>query len=170
MLSRRIFLSGLTTFCLPWPVLAQTQLPAPASLDDGWQVAAPDEAGLDPDALAALVEEIQSAEALPNVHAVLIEHKGRLVFEQYFAGNDQNWGQPLGRVDHAVATQHDLRSVTKSVTSLLLGIALGRKAEKALARPIASFFPGWKGANKELDAVTLHHVLTMTAGLDWNEM
>ena len=107
---------------------------------------------------------------LPNVHAVLIEHKGRLVFDRYWPGKDESWGQGLGHVDHARATQHDLRSVTKSVTSALLGIALGDTFEGALARPIASFFPDREALSAELDSVTLHHVLTMTAGLEWNEM
>ena len=54
----------------------------------------------------------------------LIEHQGKLVVEQYWPGIDQDWGTPLGIVSHGSETLHDLRSVTKSVTSLLLGIAL----------------------------------------------
>ena len=60
--------------------------------------------------------------------------------------------------------------MTKSVTSVLLGIALGDTAEEAVTRPIGSFFPDRDVLGKGLDAVTLHHVLTMTAGLEWNEM
>ncbi|MBI1789506.1 MAG: hypothetical protein HYR60_18375 [Acidobacteria bacterium] len=29
----------------------------------------------------------------PNTHAVLVEHDGRLVYEQYFAGRDERWGE-----------------------------------------------------------------------------
>jgi len=60
--------------------------------------------------------------------------------------------------------------VTKSVVALLLGIALGAEAEAAVQQPLPSFFPGRTDMNPALEAVTLHHVLTMTAGLDWNEL
>ena len=53
---------------------------------------------------------------------------------------------------------------------MLLGIALADSSEVALERPITSFFPNREGLGTGLDAVTLHHVLTMTAGLEWNEM
>ncbi|MEX0366378.1 MAG: serine hydrolase domain-containing protein [Ruegeria sp.] len=169
MFTRRCIVSALMAICLPLSAAAQEVATAPAALGDGWAVAEPAEAGLDPDALAALVEKIDGG-GMPNVHAVLIEHKGRLVFERYWPGEDENWGQPLGRIEHGPTTQHDLRSVTKSVTSVLLGIALGETADAALARPIASFFPDREGLGVGLDTVTLHHVLTMTAGLEWNEM
>ncbi len=170
MYTRRNILSGILAVCLPSLVTAQGINTAPVALDDGWAVAEPSEAGLDPDALATLVEIIEKGVNVPNIHALLIEHEGRLVFEHYWPGEDRIVGvKPLGYVQHGPSTRHDLRSVSKSVTSLLLGIALGDSAKDALARPIASFFPDREGLGSGLDAVTLHHVLTMTAGLAWNE-
>ncbi len=169
MLTRRSTVTGLLAICLPLTAQAEDIDMAPATVGDGWAVGKPSEAGLDPAALSALVLEIET-DTLPNVHAVLIEHKGQLVFDRYWPGKDESWGQGRGHVDHGPATQHDLRSVTKSVTSALLGIALGDTAERALARPIASFFPNREALGESLDTVTLHHVLTMTAGLEWNEM
>jgi len=169
MLTRRCAVAGLLAIYLPLTVLAEDIDMAPAALGDGWVVGKPSEAGLDPAALSAFVSEIEKG-VLPNVHAVLIERNGRLVFERYWPGQDESWGRSLGRVDHGLDTQHDLRSVTKSVTSALLGIALGDAVEDALARPIASFFPNREALGVGLDTVTLHHVLTMTAGLEWNEM
>ena len=168
MVNRRYFLSGLLAFCLPVAAAAQDLNTAPAALGDGWAIAELAEAGLDPAIFSTLVERIDSG-WIPNVHAVLIEHKGRLVFERYRPGEDVDWGRPLGRVEHGPTTQHDLRSVTKSVTSLLLGVALGGSAEDALARPITSYFSD-RNLGSKLDGVTLHHALTMTAGLEWNEM
>lgn len=169
MFTARRALFCLLAICLSFSVAAQETGIAPAALGDGWAVAEPAEAGLDAVAIADLVEKIDSG-WIPNVHALLIEHRGRLVFERYWPGEDENWGQPLGRVDHGPTTQHDLRSVTKSVTSVLLGIALGDSAVDALERPITTYFPDREALGSELDAVTLHHVLTMTAGLEWNEM
>lgn len=140
MINRRYVLSGLLAFCLPLTAAAQDINTAPSALADGWVVAKPTEVGLDPQALAELVEKVDTG-WIPNVHALLIEHQGRLVFERYWPGEDDSVAGPLGYVDHGPATLHDIRSITKSVTSLLLGIALGGSGEDALARPIPTFSP-----------------------------
>src|SRR5205809_6848350 len=100
----------------------------------------PSDAGFRPEALEKLTADIKAG-AFPNTHAVLVEHNGRLVYEQYFAGTDERWGQPLGKRALDAESLHDLRSASKSVTSAILGIALGSDFDKALARPIGSFFP-----------------------------
>ncbi len=143
---------------------------APAQLDDGWEVAAPSQAGFDPAALAALAEKIESND-IRNVHAVIVEHAGRLVYEQYFSGRDEEWGYPIGDVNFDRDSLHDLRSVTKSVTSALLGIALGGDYQNAIEQPVIEYFKDLEGKfGAGVDDVTLSHVLTMTAGLEWNEM
>src|SRR5437868_4128278 len=62
-----------------------------------------------------------------DVHAVVIARHGKLVFEQYFPGYDDPWGAPEGQFDFDARTKHDMRSVSKSVISLLVGIAIDRK-------------------------------------------
>ncbi len=144
---------------------------APAQLDDGWEVAAPSQAGFDPAALAALTEEIESND-IRNVHAVIVEHAGRLVYEQYFSGRDERWGDWVGDIiSFDRNSVHDLRSVTKSVTSALLGIALGGDYQNAIEQPIIEYFEDLEGKfGAGVENITLRHVLTMTAGLEWNEM
>lgn len=117
---------------------------------------------------AQLTADIRAGK-FPNTHGVLVEHDGQKIYEEYFPGKDERWGQPIGDRLLDANGLHDLRSVTKSVTSAVLGIALGDQITAALKRPIDSFLPKIK-ARPELEAVTLHHVLTMTAGLQWNEM
>ena len=69
-----------------------------------------------------------------------------------------------------VDSLHDLRSISKSVTALLLGIALQGDYEKALATPLVDFFKDRDIAvGNGIEAVTLFHVLTMTAGLEWDQ-
>ncbi len=67
------------------------------------------------------------------MRCVVVRH-GKLVMERYYTGTDQRWGMPLGKVDYAADVKHDLRSISKSVTSLLVGIALSRR-KVPLARP-----------------------------------
>ena len=76
-----------------------------------------------------------------NIHSVLVVRQGRLLFEHYRAGEDECWGEPLGNVAHGPDSKHDLRSVTTSVISLLLGIALDRKLINGIDEPIINWFP-----------------------------
>jgi len=141
----------------------------PAAMDDGWTVAAPADEGFDPAKLCALGPALE-AEPERNAHAVLVVRHGTLVYERYFAGEDERWGRPLGRVPHDAATKHDLRSITKSVTSLLVGIAVDRGWIKDIDAPVLSLLPQYADLRSpEKDRITLRHLLTMSSGLAWSE-
>ena len=152
--------------CSITPIRPASSLTPPVG--DGWETASPQSAGFDEGALQKLTQDIQSGR-FPNTHAVLIEYDGRLVYEQYFGGMDERWNQPVGYRNFGRDSLHDLRSVSKTVTSLVLGIVLGAEGDFALEKPLPSFFPKLT-ASPDLQAVTLHHALTMTAGIQWNEM
>ena len=158
-------LSLLIVVALPAAASLSADALSPPDTGDGWTVSDPSSAGFDKEALAALQQSL-SADEYSNLHAVIIEHNGRLVFEQYLSGTDDHWGYPVGRVIFDRDKLHDLRSITKSVTSLLLGIALGPNFSEALDKPVLDYLPGISGSRD----ITLRHVLTMTAGLEWNEM
>jgi CubicO group peptidase (beta-lactamase class C family) len=67
-------------------------------------------------------------------------------------------------------TRHDLRSVSKSVVSALVGIALSEGAIGSVDRPVLDWFPEFGELDTpERRRITLAHVLGMTAGLEWNE-
>ena len=141
----------------------------PATLADGRKTGPADSAGLDPVRLADLTAALRGWPEL-GVHAVLIERGGRLVYEEYFDGFDERWGAPLGRVTMGPSTIHDLRSVTKSVVSALVGIAVGEGAIKSLSQPVVEWFPEYPELNTaERRRITLAHVLGMSSGLEWNE-
>jgi CubicO group peptidase (beta-lactamase class C family) len=140
---------------------------APMALDDGWPVDKPENVGLDGGRLCGIAARLKSSNA--NVHAVVIVRHGKLVFEQYFSGRDERFGRE-GQYDFDATTKHDMRSVSKSVVSLLVGIAIDRKLIAGVDEPIFKFFPeystlktpGWEG-------VTLRHLLTMSSGIKWDE-
>jgi len=111
----------------------------PASRNDGWSTAQPSSVGLDARRLAAMTAAIRADPEL-NVHAVLIERDGKLVYEEYFDGVDERWGQPPEEASMTVETKHDLRSVTKSVVSALVGIARAEGAIAALDQPLIAWF------------------------------
>ncbi|HEX2476649.1 MAG TPA: serine hydrolase [Lacipirellulaceae bacterium] len=149
---------------------------APQQLDD-WETASPEDVGFDAAVLCKITQELAAqgpfSAARPNrrnVHAVLVVRHGKLVFEAYAAGKDENWGEPLGVVPHDAATKHDVMSISKSVVSLLFGIALERKLIAGTDIPVLPFFPEYDDPKKpKWDKILLRHLLTMTPGYDWNE-
>ncbi|HEY8131092.1 MAG TPA: serine hydrolase, partial [Thermoanaerobaculia bacterium] len=148
---------------------------APQQLDD-WETASPEEVGLDAAVLCKITQELAvqgRVAARPdrrNVHAVLVVRHGKLVFETYAAGEDKNWEGPIGLVPHDAVTKHTVWSISKSVVSLLFGIALERKLIAGTDIPIVSFFPEYADLKTpKWGKILLRHLLTMTPGYDWNE-
>ncbi|MDB6032640.1 MAG: 6-aminohexanoate-dimer hydrolase, partial [Verrucomicrobiales bacterium] len=84
----------------------------------------------------------------------LVRH-GRLVLDAYFYPYD-------GR------TRHDVASVTKSVTSTLVGLAIERGYIRDVQQPVLSFFPGMAVAEADVRkrTQTIEHLLTMQSGWD----
>src|SRR6266550_6271418 len=142
---------------------------APVALNDGWTLAAQAEVGLDAGKLCELDSFIaQWPEA--NIHAVVVVRNGKLAMERYFSGEDERWGDKLGRVTYGPEIKHDLRSISKSVTSLLIGIALREGKFPALASPVFDAFPDYAELRTaEKARITFRDLLTMSAGLAWEE-
>ena len=134
-----------------------------------WQVTKPESAGFRSEPLRALVKWLDSFDEA-NVHGIVVVRHGKLLFEYYRTGEDECWGMPLGKVMHGPESKHDLRSVTKSVTSLLLGIALERKLIGSIDDPVLDWFPEYsKLRTAEKERISLRHLLTMSAGFEWDE-
>ena len=135
-----------------------------------WQTATPQAAGFAPDLAAQLDEGVRSG-VLDGLHAVLLSRNGRLVLERYYAGVDEGWGQPLGRVTFGPATLHDIRSVTKSIVGLIYGIALDRNLVPPPDAPLLAQFAESPGlaADPMRAKLTVANALNMTLGLAWDE-
>ncbi|HEU4390412.1 MAG TPA: serine hydrolase [Blastocatellia bacterium] len=89
------------------------------------------------------------------IHSLTIVRNGYIVLDAYF------WPFQDGQL-------HDLASVTKSVTSTLVGIAIGKHKLAGIGEPLSSVFTERKIANLDdrKKRVTIEHLLTMTSGLD----
>jgi CubicO group peptidase (beta-lactamase class C family) len=170
----RTYLHALAALVLvPSVVLAQDALPGHAqhhaAPSDGWTTATAESMGVDARRLAALTASMRAWPEL-GVHAILIERSGRLIYEEYFDGFDERWGTPRGRVSMAPDSLHDVRSVTKSVVSALVGLAIADGAIKSLDQPVVEWFPEFPELNTaDRRRLTLRHVLGMTSGLQWDE-
>ncbi|UPT86760.1 beta-lactamase family protein [Bradyrhizobium barranii subsp. apii] len=141
---------------------------SPSSIDDGWTTASPNSVGMDGMRLCSIAARLD--QRATSVHSVVVVRHGKLVFEQYFPGYDQPWGQPDGQHEFTATTKHDMRSASKSVASLLVGIAIDRKLIEGVDEPVLKFFPDHQAAKQAgWEAITLRHLLTMSSGIEWDE-
>jgi CubicO group peptidase (beta-lactamase class C family) len=141
----------------------------PVARDDGWPVVSVNADGLiDRAALCRMADRLASSDA--NIHAVLVARGGKLVFERYFSGSDEVNNRQVGNVTFDADTLHNIKSVSKSVTSLAFGIAIDRGLISSVDEPIFSFFPELSDLRTpEKERIRLVHVLTMSMGLKWIE-
>jgi CubicO group peptidase (beta-lactamase class C family) len=142
----------------------------PPQTDDGIATATPQDVGLDAAILGAMTGAILDGTYI-NVHSVLIARHDRLVYEKYFAGEDEvRMKGHVGRVDHDRDGLHDIRSITKSITgaAVLIAHALGKLPD--LDASVLGYFPeiaAHDAGSKR--PITIQHLLNMTAGLWWDE-
>jgi len=141
---------------------------SPAAIGDGWPIATPDSVGLDGERLCGIAARLAATNA--NIHGVVIVRRGALAFEQYFPGYDEPWGMGGGRHEFDAQTKHDMRSVSKSIVSLLAGIAIDRELIKSADEPVVKFFPDYSAVKSPgWDRIKIRHLLNMSSGIQWDE-
>jgi len=80
------------------------------------------------------------------------------------------WGQDIGIVEHSHTVLHDMRSVSKSIVSACIGIAISQGKIQSVDQKIFDFFEDYKQYRiNGKEELTIKHFLTMTSGLEWNE-
>ena len=124
-----------------------------------WQTIAPEVAGFDPDRLSMMDDVIKSR--YTNMNGILIVRHGYVVHEKYF------------RRKNATSVFH-VASVTKSVLSALIGIAIDQGHIRSVDERVLDFFPEYTFdfTEKRKYEVTLRHLLTMTVPYpfkNWHE-
>ena len=132
--------------------------PVPADLNDGWTVASLSSAGINHEPIAWLSAAIKTGQ-FGNIHALLIVRNAKLVFEEYYGVYDVN-------------KFHDLASVTKSIVSLLVGMAVDHGYLQNIDQPVVNFFPEYAdifAADSAKRKITIRHLLSMSSGLEWDE-
>ncbi len=149
----------------------------------GWVTATPEAEGFDPAALKALDAEF-AAGTHGQVTGMLVTRHGRVVidktydhnFDRLFEGRDPvrgpyNYYDPDWHPYYKHGHLHTMRSVSKSVTSTLVGIAIKRGEIPGVDASLMPYFSGFRpgDADPRRTALTLSHVLTMTTGIKWDE-
>lgn len=99
-----------------------------------------------------------SSNHYPGVHSVLISRDQQLVYEQYFNGYRRD-------------SLHDSRSSFKSITSLLVGIAIDKGFIKNVNQKVYEFFPEYPSLRTDelKKLLTIKNLLEMKSGFDCEE-
>ena len=130
----------------------------PVRTGDGWETASINDVGINSEKIDEMMLEILGGND-KNLHSVLLIKNGRLVLEEYFYNYHRD-------------KLHFLASVSKSVTSLCVGLSIDHKMTAGVETKVYDFFPEYTGT-KWIDQkypVSLQHALTMSAGLEWDSM
>lgn len=157
---RQMIISLLVGVIFPFQLLAM----------DDWKTASMVEAEFSWDVGERIDHAFEKGE-LENLHSVIVVRNSRLVVERYYEGVDNHWGASLGNITFTADTLHDLRSISKSIVSLLYGIALAEGKVPTIDTALLEQFPEYEDLVTDPDRrrITVEHALTMTMGLEWNE-
>lgn len=100
----------------------------------------------------------------------MVVRNGKLAMERYFSGIDERWADEPGTVTFGPEVKHGVRSISKSATSLPVGTALAEGKFPALDSPVFDAFPDYADLRTpEKSRITFRNLLTMSAGLLWDE-
>lgn len=168
---------------------AYSQSPWPTN---GWATGTPASVGVSEAVLDSIDAEIQAGKYGFMDHFLVIRH-GRVVYDRRYRNDyDRAYGDSTRhatglRVHHQSGAfnyfntwwhpyyrrgdLHTLQSVTKTVTSMIIGVAVTRGEFPSLDTPVLTFFDSTKVANLDdrKRRMTIRHLMTMTSGIDWNE-
>ncbi len=129
----------------------------PKDLGDGWKTNNLKSQSVDTTLIYKLFSQLKDREN--KIHSVLLVKGNQIIIEEYLNGQ-------------IVDQKHDLRSATKSITSILMGIAIDKGFIDSINDPISKYLKS-PIPNKNLDQrkekITIKHLLTMSTGLDCND-
>ena len=118
-----------------------------------WARATATEANMDEVMLGRAASD---AAAMPRFRSLLVARHGKLVAENYFGGASS-------------ATVFDLRSVTKSVVSMLTGIAIQNGSLPNIDATVGAYIDAPYSLDAGDRAVSVRQLLTMSSRYQWNE-
>jgi len=98
-------------------------------------------------------EALQTASQMPRLHSLLISHNGEIILEEYFNGQ-------------SARRTANVKSVSKSFMSALVGIAIENGHVAGLDQPIGEFYGDRLNGDTARSAITIGNLLSMQAGLE----
>ncbi len=144
----------------------------PENINDGIEVGSLNEVNIDSSLIEKAMKEILCG-IYTEVHSILIFRDNKLVFEEYFTGHKWQYDGPNHHgelVTWTKYTTHNILSDTKSITSACIGIAIDLGFIESVNQSIFNYLPDHQHLKIDgKEKITIEHLLTMTAGLEWPE-
>jgi len=144
-----LFLSLLLIVgCQSEPSSPYTYQP-PENISDGLDVSTLEEVNIDSELMEKVVNEINRGK-YDEVHSLLIFKDDRLVFEEYFEGHKYKWDAPKAHGELVTWDDdmgHPVMSVTKSITSICIGIAIDEGFIESVHQSIFDYLPEYQHLN-----------------------
>lgn len=139
----------------------------PEKTKDGWETASLKDEKFDAGLIKELFEKIGD-NTYKNITSVVIVKDGKLVIEEYFP-RQETLGERARALKRVQPQQ--LYSASKSVASILIGLAIEQHLISGADAKISSFFPEYKDIfdDPQKAKLTLKDFLNMSAGMSWNE-
>jgi len=139
----------------------------PVETDDGWQCADLEHVNINKDKIFECIIRIRDGK-YQDIHSLLIIKNAKLVLEEYFGAEGKIRGPFINQIYRDRI--HHQSSVTKTFASVVFGVAVDRGYIKDVNEPVYNYFPEYSQfRDEQKDKILLKHVLTMTAGLKWDE-
>ncbi len=123
-----------------------------------WDIPELKELGINSTMLNKMDEELEyEYSPYRNINSVVVIKDGQLIFENYYNGYDQN-------------TLFEVKSVTKTITSALTGIAIDKGYIEGVNEKVVDYFPEYFSGDEgqKFNEVTIKHLLTMSEGIEWD--
>ena len=139
----------------------------PANIGDGWAISDAASQGLSEQRLEDMMDAISRGE-YPIIDSIAIASRGRLVFDETVRTQLDEKDGWAGNVNLSMHAQF---SSSKSIASILIGIAIDRGDIGGVDTPYLSLFdyPSYDNWDDRKNEMTLDQVLTMRLGLQWDE-
>lgn len=173
----------LSVFLVLWCCLSLNSQEQKVWPTKGWEKSSPEAQGLKEELFTELDKKIANGD-YGYIDGFIIIRNGYLVYENFYKHDyikinegidDTQWQYNYNNPDwhpfYKGTKLHTLQSVTKSVTSAAIGIAIGRKELSGVDVKMVEIFKDENISNldERKKRMTLEDVLTMRAGIDWNE-
>ena len=137
----------------------------PRQGSDGIEVGSLYEMASNPQSIINAIDEIRWGN-FDKIHSILVIKNDQLIAEEYFSGYDSQGNFH----DFNISFPHEVQSASKSYRSMLIGIGIDQGYIESEQELFFSFFPEHQNkANNGKEKITLHHILTMSGGLKWDE-
>ena len=140
----------------------------PEQKDDGWSVSTLKEAGMNRYLIENMIKKILIGD-FDIIHALLIVKNGKLVLDDFYKKRLTVVDSYVNNTDIEL---HAMMSVTKSIISLMMGIAIEKDIVGSIDDRVYPYFPeykSYKNWSKQKSGITIKDFLMMAHGLSWEE-